>query len=191
MARRQGHLVDFSHIPCRHYHPAGIGIVFQHFNHVRQLVYSPSVRSRPAPPLVSVYRTEITVFISPFIPDGNTVIFQIFYIRISRYEPQQFIYYRFQMNLLRSKQRKAFAQVKPHLIAEYALRTYSCPVLLHSPVLTDMPQQIQILLHVVYLVLNEKIIASSYTSPGRRTADGYSGLFGESGYFWHSIATPS
>ena len=42
-----------------------------------------------------------------------------------------------------------------------------------------------------FLTENAQMMASLKVSPGRSTVVGKSGLFGESGQCWHSMATPS
>lgn len=42
-----------------------------------------------------------------------------------------------------------------------------------------------------FLTENAQMMASMKVSPGRSTVVGNSGLFGESGQCWHSMATPS
>ena len=42
-----------------------------------------------------------------------------------------------------------------------------------------------------FLAENAQMMASLKVSPGRSTVVGNSGLFGESGQCWHSMATPS
>lgn len=42
-----------------------------------------------------------------------------------------------------------------------------------------------------FLTENAQMMASLKVSPGRSTVVGNSGLFGESGQCWHSMATPS
>ena len=125
VARRESHLFHFGHIPCRDDHSAGIRIVLYLIDYIRELVYGAAVRSRPAAPLVSVYRSEVAVLVSPFVPDSHTVILEVFDIGISGDEPEKFVDYRFQMDFLSREKRKAFTEVKSHLVAEYALGTGS------------------------------------------------------------------
>ena len=194
-ARRKSHLVHFGRIPCRHNEPAGIRIAPDHFYHIRELVYAPSVWGRPAAPLVPVHRAEVSVFISPFVPDAHAMVLEVFYVGVPCYEPQEFIDDGLEMHFLGGQKRKSVREIESHLIAEDTLRAYARPVLFHHPVPADMPQKVKILFHSEDIVhsdtLNAKIIASSNTSPGLRTVEGYSGLFGESGKCWHSMATPS
>ena len=138
MAWRKGHLLDLGYIPCGNDHTARVRIVLYLVDHVGKLVDSASVRSRPAAPLMAVYRAQVAVFVSPFIPDGNSMILEIFHVCIACNEPQKLIYDRFQMDLLCGKERESFAEVIAHLIAEHALRAGTGAVRLHGSVFTDM-----------------------------------------------------
>ena len=101
---------------------------------------------------MAVDRSEIAVFIRPFIPDRHTMVLKILYIRISCNKPQQFIDDGLEMNFLGCQERKTFAQVITHLITEHTLGAGSGAVTFHSSVFTDMFQKFEILLH--YLVPN-------------------------------------
>ena len=92
------------------------------------------------------------------------------------------------MDFLRGQERETFLQVKPHLMAEDRFRPHAGAVMFDHAFVHYSLEKIQILSHATE---NCQIIASSNTSSGRRTVVGYSGLFGESGQCWHSIATPS
>ena len=56
MARRQGHFVDQSGIPCRYNQTARVGIFLDLFHHVGNLVDMAAVGCGPAAPLVAVNR---------------------------------------------------------------------------------------------------------------------------------------
>ena len=97
---------------CRYYNTAGVRILFDGIDSIRDLVYDFAVFGFPATPLFTVYRTEIAVFVGPFIPDPYTIVFQVFNIRITLQEPEQFVNNGFQVQLLGSYQWKAFLQIK-------------------------------------------------------------------------------
>lgn len=48
------------------------------------------VARRPRPPLLPVNWPEVTVFIGPFVPDFDTMVVQVFDVRIAAEKPQQF-----------------------------------------------------------------------------------------------------
>ena len=141
------HLVHFGRIPCRHNEPAGIRIAPDHFYHIGELVDAPPVRGRPTAPLVSVHRAEVSVFVSPFVPDAHSVVLEIFYVGVPGYEPQEFIDDGLEMHFLGGKERKSVREIESHLIPEDTLRPDARPVLFHHPVPADMPQKVKILFH--------------------------------------------
>ena len=96
---------------------------------------------------MTVDRTQIAVGIGPFIPDRDTVILEVLYVRIPGDKPQELVDDGLQMHLLGSQEGESLRQVEPHLIAEHALRAGTGPVLLHDAMGADMSQQIQVLFH--------------------------------------------
>ncbi len=76
---------------------------------------------------------EVAIFISPLIPNRDPVVLEILDIRIPRYEPQKLIDYGFKVHLFGGQKRETLAQIKPHLVAEYALRAHPSAVSLESP----------------------------------------------------------
>ena len=87
---------------------------------------------------MTVYRSEIAVFVSPFVPDPHSVLLKILDIGISCNEPEEFIYDGFQVKFLGGQKRKALPEVKAHLMSEHALRTNTRTVRFHRSVLADM-----------------------------------------------------
>ena len=94
-----------------------------------------------------VDRTQIAIFVSPLVPDGHAVLFQVLDVRVTGNEPQQFVYDRLQMNLLGSQQRKAFREVKPHLVTENALCADTRAVMFDDSVFPYVAKQVKILFH--------------------------------------------
>ena len=109
MARRKSHLLDLCHIPCRHDHTTRVRIILNHVHDIGKLVDGASVGSRPAAPLMSIHRTEISVLIRPLIPDGHTVVLQILDVGVTCYEPQKFMDNGFEVHFFSCQQREAFA----------------------------------------------------------------------------------
>ena len=89
----------------------------------------------------------VVIAVSVVVPDMDPVIQQVFYIGIALQKPEQFVNHPFQENFLGGKQRKPSLQVETHLVAEDAARTGSGTVALHNAVLSDLTEQIEILLH--------------------------------------------
>ena len=91
MARREGHVIHQGHIPRTDDVPPRPWIVFQAVNQSGNLVNGFAVVSRPAAPLRAVHGPQIPVFVGPFIPDADAVVFQKLDIGLSFQEPEQLI----------------------------------------------------------------------------------------------------
>ena len=150
VAGRQGHLVHLAGIPGRHKEAAGVGVVPDHVDDIRQLVDAPAVRGGPAAPLMAVDRPQVPVFVRPFVPDGHAVVLEILDVGIPGDEPEEFMNDGLEVDLLGGQQRETGAEIEPHLVAEHALRADTGAVGLHRAVGADMSQQIEILLHTLF-----------------------------------------
>src|SRR5690606_24755303 len=148
VTRCQSHFVELADIPCIDDDPARIGIVPERKNRFADLVNCLSFRGRPTSPLLAINRSEIPVFIRPFIPYAHAVLVQIANVCIPLQEPQEFINDRLQMQLFGCAQRKSFTQIKPHLMAEDADRPRTRPVRLLDAIVKNMLKEIEVLLHV-------------------------------------------
>ena len=87
MARRQCHIIYFCWVPSRNKHTAGVWIVVQRVYNLLNLVDSSTFVVGPRPPLVSVDRTELTVFVCPFVPYSYTMFLQELHVCIAFQEP--------------------------------------------------------------------------------------------------------
>jgi probable rRNA maturation factor len=87
MAWWERHVIKVGNIPGTYNMPARVGVVFHRFNYLCNLVDTTSIISWPRPPLVAVNMAQFSVFISPFVPDAYSVLFQIIYIGFSLEEP--------------------------------------------------------------------------------------------------------
>ena len=139
VARGQRHLVHLGGVPSGHQHSPGVRIPLNCVDDHRQLVDSPSIRSRPGTPLMPVNRAQVAVLIGPFVPNGDAMVLEILHVRISGDKPQELVDDRLQVHFFCRKEGKAFRQVEPHLITEHALRARAGAVLFHCPVRADMP----------------------------------------------------
>jgi len=99
-----------------------VGILLDLLDNIRDLVYFSAVGSWPGSPLVAVNRTEIPLFIRPFVPDCYSVILQVFDIGVSRQKPKQFVHYGSHMQLLGRQCGKSSRQIETHLMPENANR---------------------------------------------------------------------
>jgi hypothetical protein len=91
---------------------------------------------------MTVYRSEVTVLICPLIPDRDTVVLEVLDICIACDEPEKFVNDGLEVHLLGCEKRESLAQVKTHLMTEYALGTGAGTVAFHCSVFTDMTKEI-------------------------------------------------
>jgi hypothetical protein len=107
----------------------------------------PAFRLHPVAPLLAIDRTQIAVFIRPFVPDAHLVFLQIADIPVAAQKPQQFVNDRAQMQLLGGEHWEIFPQIKPGLRAKHGIRARARAVGLELSVIEDVPQQIEVLNH--------------------------------------------
>ena len=118
---------------------------------------------------MAIDRAQVAVLVGPFVPDAYSVVLEVFDIGVARYEPQQFMDYGPQVEFLGGQNREAFGQVKAHLMAENAERTYPGTVMLLHARIQYKLQKVKILFHRTE---NARIMASLNVSPGRSTVEG-------------------
>jgi hypothetical protein len=147
VAGRQRHAVDIAGIPRRNDVAPGVRVVFQAVHELADLVDQASVRGFPAPPLLAVDRAEIAIFVGPFVPDANTVGFQVGNIGVALQEPEQLVHDGFEMELLGRRHREALGEVEAHLVAEDGARAGAGAVGLVVPVVEHVAHEIEVLLH--------------------------------------------
>ena len=114
---------------------------------VRQLVDVPSVRRRPASPLVAVDRTQLAVGAGPFVPDRDSGLLQRAHVGLAAQEPEELVDDGLRVDLLRRQQRKALGQREAHLVAEHRERAGARAVVLALAVVAHMPHEIEVLAH--------------------------------------------
>src|SRR4051812_20925889 len=147
MARRQRHLLHFAGVPGRNDMAAAFGVPFDLRNPLIDLVDRSSIRCAPIAPLRAVNAAQIAVRIGPLIPNRDTMILQIFDVRLAAQEPEQFVNDRFQMKLLGGQEWETFPQRKSRLRAEHRVGSCSGSIPLKLPLLQNESQQIQVLNH--------------------------------------------
>ena len=148
VAGRQGHFVNQRGIPGRYNQAAGIGFFLDLLHHVGDLVDVAAVGRGPATPLVAVNRAQVAVFVRPFVPDGNVVVFQVFDVGIAFEEPQQLVDNRAQVEFFGGQKRETLRQIEAHLVAEHGARAGAGAVGFVVAVLHDVAHQAEILFHV-------------------------------------------
>ena len=58
------------------------------------------------------------MFVSPFVPNCDTVFVQITNVRVTAQKPEQFVNDRFDVEFFRRQQRECLSQIEPRLGAE-------------------------------------------------------------------------
>ena len=96
---------------------------------------------------MAIDRSEVSVFVGPFIPDRHSVVLQVLDIRIPGDEPEKFIDDGFQVDFLCRQEGKSFRQVETHLVSENALGADAGTVGFHDAVFADMTKQVEVLFH--------------------------------------------
>jgi hypothetical protein len=124
-------------------------IPFDLVDDILYLVDRRTVRAFPRTPLLSVYRTEITIVISPLVPDRNFMLFKPFDIRIATKKPEQFIDDALYRELLGREHRKARCQVISILITEHAARAGTSTIITIVTVVENMLKHIKVLTHEI------------------------------------------
>ena len=147
MARWQRHAVDLSRIPRADNHTPRVRMMLYQVYHVAYLVYRTTVVVGPRTPLMSVHRSEVTVLISPFVPDSHPMLLKIPHVCVAFEKPQQFVYYRLQMQFLCREQRETVFQIESHLVTEHAKRSRSRAVSLFYALRHYTVEQVKILFH--------------------------------------------
>ena len=151
MAGRQCHAIHIAGVPCGDQMAARVGVLFQAVNELDDLVDLASVSRFPVPPLMAVNGPEITVFISPFVPDANAVFFQVTNVGIALQKPQQLVNNRAQMQLLGGQHREAGTEVEAHLPAEHGACAGAGTVCFWGALFENMAHQVKVLLHALFL----------------------------------------
>ena len=149
MTGRKGHLVDLADIPCRDDVAAGVGLVTQIVNEACDLVDAFPLTGFPSPPLLSVDRPKITVFVSPFVPYPYLVLLQVSNIGIPHQKPEQFMDDGSEMKFLGGKAGKSLAQVIADLSPENRAGSGASAVSALFAVFENIAEQIQVLPHAV------------------------------------------
>ena len=115
------------------------------------LVYVSAVMVGPRAPLVAVHGAKLAVGVGPFVPDAHAVVLQVFHVGVAFEEPEQFVYYRLQVQLFRCKQRKTVLKVEAHLVAEDAYRASAGAVVFLYAFRHYAVKQVEILFHLYCL----------------------------------------
>ena len=128
VARRQRHLIDETRVPRGNDVAAGIRVGLDLLHQLGNLVGVGAVGVGPTTPLVAVDRTEVAVLIGPFVPNPHAVVLEVLDVGIALQKPQQLMDDGAQVQFFGGQHRKAFLQIKAHLVAKTPDGTSSCAV---------------------------------------------------------------
>jgi len=116
------------------------------------LVCGDKLMCRPRTPLFAIHGAEVAVFVSPFIPDGNVMVFEVLGVCVACEKPEQFVNDCLHVTFLGSDQGKTFRKVEPHLITEDTRGARACAVGFLGTLVEDVLHQIEELSHFILLV---------------------------------------
>ena len=66
--------------------------------------------------------------VCPFVPYSHSVVLQILHVGVASEKPQEFVYYGFEVHLLRGNDREAVLKVETHLMPKDADCSCACSV---------------------------------------------------------------
>jgi hypothetical protein len=110
--------MELARIPCGNNEAATIRGLADPVNDILDLVDGSAIRRAPVGPLGSIHPPQITMGVSPFIPDGHADLLKRAHVGISAQKPQKFVDNAFDVQLFGGEQRESFRQIKPGLCAK-------------------------------------------------------------------------
>ena len=146
VAGAERHLGQLSHIPGADEDAAGVGIVFDGLYSLCDLIDG-AVGAFPGDPLFAVDGAEVAVFVGPFVPDAHAVFLQIAHIGVAFEEPEQLVDDAFQVQLFGGYERKAFAEIKAHLVSKAGDRARTGAVIFFDALFEYVAHEVEVLLH--------------------------------------------
>jgi len=146
--RSDGFIRKIGRVPRGDDKATGMRPLLDLLNYFAHLIDHAAIWSLPRSPLLAVDGSEVTPLRRPFIPDRDTILFEVTDVGGAHQEPEQFVDDRTSGKLLCCEHGKSFTEIKPHLRAEDAIRPRTCAVVFRAAALKDMLQEIQILLHI-------------------------------------------
>ncbi len=140
------HVIDLSRVPGRDDQSAAVGVVFDLLDEVRDLVGG-AAGLREAAPLVAIDGAKVAVFVGPFVPNADAVVFEVFDIGVTIEEPQEFVNDGFEVQLFGGDKREAFAQVIAALHAEVRNRPRSGAIIAWNALFHHGFECVEVFLH--------------------------------------------
>src|SRR5262249_5494728 len=114
----QRHFPDLSRIPRAYNKASALRVGFDLRNQVIDLIDAGAVCASPIPPLRTINAAKLAVFVSPFLPDRNTLLVQVANVGVTAQKPKQLVDDRFDVQLFRCEQREPWpvgTQIKSRL----------------------------------------------------------------------------
>ncbi len=152
VAGHEGHISQIRNVPRTYDDAAAVRLFSDEANGFGHLVVLDAVRSGPTAPLFPIHWAEVPVLIGPLVPDANAVVPEVANVGVSLQEPQQLVNNRRDVNALCGHERKAFAEVETHLMAEDAQGARARPVFLLDAFIKHTPDQVEVGVHALHFV---------------------------------------
>jgi len=147
VARGQGHVLDLGRVPGGDDHTAAVRIRLDQIQQIRDLIDGTAIGRRPRAPLTAVHGTEVTVLVSPLVPDPDAILLEVADVGVAGQEPEQLMDDGLEVQLLGGHAGKAVAQVEAHLVAEDSPRAGAGPIGTVRTVIENMLHEIEIWAH--------------------------------------------
>ena len=145
MTRHERHLGQIGHVPSAHDHASRVGIGLQCFHEIGNLIDVLSIGRGPTSPLHPIHGPQISIFLGPFVPDGDPALLKPQVAARTTQEPQQLLNDRSQVDFLGGHQGKPLVQIKAHLVAKNTARARTSAVFLVHPVGEHMAHKVFVL----------------------------------------------
>jgi uncharacterized repeat protein (TIGR01451 family) len=161
VAGRQRHFVDLTHVPGAHDQPTAVRIPFDLGDDIVDLIDRSAIRRAPIAPLRAINTAEISFRVGPFIPDRDSMVVQVFHVRVPAQEPEQLVNDRFEVELFGGEKREALLKRKARLRAENRVCPGTSAVRLELTLFKHKLEQVEILRHVRSIFFTSSSDASS------------------------------
>src|SRR3954465_13646513 len=105
------------------------------------------MRPGPRAPLAAIYRPQLALGIGPLVTNRYAMLVEISNVGFASQKPQQFVFDRLEMHLLRCNKREARGQIETHLVPKDAARAGAGAVALGDAFIENPLHQVEILSH--------------------------------------------
>lgn len=147
VARREGHLRHFAHVPSGDEEATGVGVELDLADEVGDLVDLGAVGASPRAPLMAVDGAEVAIGVGPLVPDGDLVVVEVLDVGVALEEPEEFVDDGAEVKFFGSEERESIVEVEAHLVAESADGTGAGAVVFWGTVIEYVLKKVQVLFH--------------------------------------------